>query len=177
MARVAASSGTSGWLSAAMSCAFTPWIWWPFRSVAPVEPWTCAAGAALPAAGAAMAAVAPWVCPPPLPSAIAGLKPKLESAATTIAITPAMAQPADRRIRLRAIPPQMTSSPSPMASASNAAHSASANPIDSGVPSVPIAMPTVRDTIHTKITAKLNTIITWMERRAGPSTRSAASMT
>ena len=64
-----------------------------------------------------------------------------------------------------------------MASASNAAHSASANPIDSGVPSVPIAMPTVRDTIHTTITAKLNTIIAWMERRAGPSTSSAASMT
>ncbi len=162
-----------------MSFAFTPWISWPLRSVGPPEPWTWATGAAAapPAAGVATASVAPWVCPPPLPSAIAGLKPKLESAATTMATKPAMAQPADRRIRLRATPPQMTSSPSPMARASNAAHSASANPIDSGVPSVPIAMPTVRDTIHTTITAKLNAIIAWMERRAGPSTNSAASMT
>ena len=64
-----------------------------------------------------------------------------------------------------------------MANTSNAAHSASANSIDSGVPSVPIAMPTVRDTSHTTMTAKLTTIIAWIDRRAGPSTRNAASMT
>ena len=64
-----------------------------------------------------------------------------------------------------------------MAAASNAEQTTSANANGSGVPSPPMAMPAVRDTNHTTITAKFTRIVAWTARRVGPSSSSAARTT
>ena len=80
-------------------------------------------------------------------------------------------------MRLRANPPQITTRPSAIVNPSKTVHSVSANSTGSGSPSVPIAIPTVRDTSHTTMIAKFTTIASWIDRRAGPSTNKPASIT